>query len=123
MRYQELVVWQRAMELVERVYRLARKVPVEERFGLASQMRRSSRSIPANIAEGYGRGKTGDYLRHLSIANGSLFELETGLELAIRTGALDAVEVESARKAAEEVGRLLWALRRKLNALGTSKRR
>jgi len=56
MRYQDLVVWQRAMELVEQVYEVTRKLPVEERFGLASQMRRSSRSIPANIAEGYGRG-------------------------------------------------------------------
>lgn len=123
MRYQELVVWQRAMDLVERVYRLARKMPIEERFGLASQMRRSSRSIPANIAEGYGRGKTGDYLRHLSIASGSLFELETDLELAVRTGMLNAVEVESVRSAAAEVGRLLWALRRRLQALRTSTRR
>jgi len=115
MRYQDLIVWQRAMQLVEDVYQLASLLPPEERYGLASQLRRSSRSVAANIAEGYGRGRTGDYRRHLSMANASLFELETDLELIVRVRLLTTGDVLRARERAAEVGRLLSALRRALH--------
>jgi four helix bundle protein len=115
MRYQDLVVWQRAMQLVEIIYRVTSRLPTAERYGLCAQMRRSARSIPANIAEGYGRGRTGDYRRHLSFANGSLFELETDLDLAVRLDLLRGHDVEQARAIAAEVGRLLTALRRSLS--------
>ena len=72
MKYGELVVWQKAMDLVERVYGLTEKFPTEEKFGLTRQLRRSAVSIPANIAEGHGRKYTNAHLNHLSIAGGSL---------------------------------------------------
>ena len=72
MKYSELQVWEKAMELVTHVYQLTRGFPVEEKFGLISQLQRAAVSIPANIAEGHGRKSTGAYLDHISIANGSL---------------------------------------------------
>jgi four helix bundle protein len=82
--YQKLLVWQKAIELVEAVYRLTRAFPKEELYGLVSQMREAAVSIPGNIAEGYGRSHRGDYLHHLSIARGSLMELDTHLIIAFR---------------------------------------
>jgi four helix bundle protein len=114
MRYQDLIVWQRAMKLVEIIYEITTLLPTTERFGLSAQMRSAARSIPANIAEGYGRGRTGDYRRHLSFANGSLFELESDLVLAIRLGLLEQRDTHQAQAMAAEVGRLLTALRRSL---------
>lgn len=75
--YRELKIWKMAMDLVEKIYRITKTFPDDERFGLTSQMRRAAASIPANIAEGYGRFHRGEYLHHLSIARGSLCELET----------------------------------------------
>jgi four helix bundle protein len=100
------------MDLAEQVFDLTRRLPLEERFGLAAQMRRSSRSIPANIAEGYGRGSRGDYLRHLSIACGSLFELESDLLPVVRARMVNLSDVEPVQATASEVARLLWALRK-----------
>lgn len=80
--YRDLLVWQKAMEVVLACYRLSETFPKTETFGLASQLRRAAVSIPANIAEGHGREHLGDYLHHLSIANGSLMEAETHLLLA-----------------------------------------
>jgi len=80
------VVWQRAMDLVAEAYQLTQRFPSEERYGLVQQVKRSVVSIPSNIAEGHGRDHLGDYLRHLSIANGSLMELETQFLIAVRLG-------------------------------------
>lgn len=77
--YKNLVVWQKAMDLVVEVYTLVKKLPKEEKYALSDQMRRSVVSIPSNIAEGYTRNSTTEYLRFLSIANGSRTELETQL--------------------------------------------
>ena len=82
--YRDLAVWQRGMQLAEDVYRLTALFPPEERFGLTSQLRRATTSIPANIAEGHSRSSTKDFLRHLSIAVGSLAEVTTFIELAER---------------------------------------
>jgi four helix bundle protein len=82
--YRDLEVWQKAIELVEAVYALSRGFPADQRFGLTSQIQRAAVSVPANIAEGYGRTHRGDYLHHLSIARGSLSEVETYLTLVVR---------------------------------------
>jgi len=66
--YRDLIVWQRAMDLVVTAYRLTKRFPVEERYALVQEVRRSAVSVPSNIAEGHGRNHLGDYLRHLSIA-------------------------------------------------------
>ena len=84
--YKELLVWQRSMELVEEVYRISRGFPSDERYGLTSQLRRAAVSIPSNIAEGHATRRTGSFIRHLSIAKGSLAEVETQLEIARRLG-------------------------------------
>ena len=75
--YKDLKVWQKSYELCLRIYRITAKFPKEERYGLTSQLRRSVVSIPSNIAEGYGRKTTVDYIRMLYISYGSLCELET----------------------------------------------
>jgi four helix bundle protein len=112
--YQDLLAWQRAMELVELVYRVTVFMPLEERFGLTSQMRRAAVSIPANIAEGQGRRTRGEFLNHLSAAHGSTRELETHAMLAGRLGQLEAGPVEGILEAAGEVGRLVTGLAKSL---------
>lgn len=112
--YRELHVWQKAMDLVEAVYRAAKKLPATERYGLTAQMQRAAVSVPANIAEGYGRSHRGDYLHHLSMANGSVKELETHLLLSVRLGYLLEKDVEPALQRASEVGRMLSSLMQKL---------
>jgi four helix bundle protein len=90
--YQKLLVWQRGMDVTKRTYIIVAKLPKEEMFGLASQMRRSAVSIPSNIAEGAKRGKK-EFAQFLRIANGSAAELETQLLLAQELYSLDANEV------------------------------
>ena len=114
--YRDLIVWQKAMNLVEDSYRLAKLFPKSETYGLAGQMQRAAVSIPANIAEGHGRDHLGDYRRHRSIANGSLMELETHLQIAIRLGYLHPTQLDSVQHQASEVGRMLAGLSRKLKA-------
>ena len=82
--HKDLIVWQKAMDLVIAVYKLTRGFPKSEVYGLASQMQRAAISIPSNIAEGQGLKQTQAYGRHLAIANGSLAELETQIEIADR---------------------------------------
>ena len=84
MKYSELIVWQKAMDLVTEIYKITSTFPSDERFGLSSQARRAAVSIPSNIAEGHGRKATGAYVNHLSIAYGSLVELETQIQIAVR---------------------------------------
>jgi four helix bundle protein len=108
--YQELIVWQKAMELVEEVYRASRSFPQEETYGLRSQLRRAVVSIPSNIAEGQGRRTTADFLRHLSIAYGSLLEVETQMLVAIRLRYFGKENSNEVLKLTSEVGRLLNGL-------------
>jgi four helix bundle protein len=112
--YRDLEVWQKSMELVEECYRLTKHFPQDELFGLTSQLRRAVVSIPANIAEGHGRLHRADYRRHLSIARGSLMEVETLLQVAVRVGYLDRTQVKAAWARLQEVGRLLNGLIRSL---------
>jgi four helix bundle protein len=84
--FRDLRVWQRAIDLVAAVYRISGKFPKGEVFGLTGQMRRAAVSVPSNIAEGHTRASTKEYLNHISIAQGSLAEVETQLEIAARLG-------------------------------------
>lgn len=108
--YQELIVWQKAMDLVEDVYKASRDFPREEVYALTSQIRRAAVSIPSNIAEGQGRRTTADFLRHLSIAYGSLREVETQILIAQRLKYIVKGKVENVLSRAGEVGRLLNGL-------------
>jgi four helix bundle protein len=111
--YRDLKVWQKAMELVVESYRLTKFLPRSELFGLISQIQRAAVSIPANIAEGHGREHLGDYLRSLSIANGSLMELETHI-LLIRRLYRIGDEAEAALAMTDELGRMLSGLTKRL---------
>ena len=108
--YQELIVWQRSMDLIEAVYQISRDFPREEIYGLTSQIRRAAVSIASNIAEGQGRRTTLDFLRHLSIAYGSLLETETQLLIAQRLKYVAQRRVTETMKQTAEVGRLLNGL-------------
>lgn len=82
--YRDLRVWQSGMELVVMVYEISDKFPSKEMYGLTSQIRRAAVSVPSNIAEGHTRGSTKEFLHHLSIAQASLAEVETQIEIAFR---------------------------------------
>ncbi|MGZ8379430.1 MAG: four helix bundle protein, partial [Gemmatirosa sp.] len=86
--YRDLVVWQRAMALTRESYDVARRLPIEERFALAAQIRRAAVSVPANITEGHTSAYRREFLRHLSIAHASLTELECHLQIAVDVGHL-----------------------------------
>lgn len=105
-RYEELIVWQKAMDLVDVVYDLSEFWPQQELYRLTDQVRRAVVSVPANIAEGHGRTGRKEFLHHLSIAYGSLTETETLLSVAKRRRYLSAEQHESAMELADEVGRL-----------------
>jgi four helix bundle protein len=108
--YQELIVWQKTMDLVEEVYKATHSFPRDEIYGLTSQIRRAAVSIPSNIAEGQGRRTTPDFLRHLSIAYGSLLELETQILLGIRLHYLAQEKCREIMSMTAEVGRMLNGL-------------
>ncbi|MFC4729318.1 four helix bundle protein [Coralloluteibacterium thermophilus] len=112
--FRDLRVWEEAMQLAERVYALAGRLPREERFGLSMQMRKAAVSVPSCIAEGNGRSSLADYLRFLSMARGSLSEVQTQLLLAGRLGFLSPDDVDAALAQARTVGMLLTGLRRAL---------
>ncbi len=95
--------------------------PDDERYGLTSQIRRAAVGLPANIAEGHGRAYTGDYIRFLGIATGSLMELETLIIIAHRLGMLSRTDAASILDQTEELARMLAGLRRKLRARSSKK--
>ena len=107
--FQELNVWNRAMELTETVYELTKLFPPDERFGLTSQLRRACVSIASNIAEGRGRGSDRDFRHFLNIAQGSTFEVRTQLLLAIRLKIGPDAELHKAELLCVEVSRMLAA--------------
>ena len=113
-KYTDLLAWQKAMAIVQEVYRVARKLPAEERYGLAAQLRKSAVSIPANIAEGQGRKSSSEFRYHLSVAIGSLYELETELMIAGQLSYADDSEVAVLLEHSNEVGRLIHGLYRSL---------
>ncbi|MBN1342038.1 MAG: four helix bundle protein [Phycisphaerae bacterium] len=112
--YRDLQVWQRAMDMVVQAYQVAKAFPSVEKFGLTAQLQRAAVSVPANIAEGHGRTYRGDYLRHLSIARGSLAEVETHLTLAVRLELITREQAVDAWRLCQDVGKLLNKLIRSL---------
>ena len=114
--YRDLKVWQKAVDLAVDCYRLTGCFPRSEMYGLTSQIKRSGVSIPANIAEGHGREHLGDYLHHLSAANGSLMELETHLLIAVRLTYLRSEDIKPVLLQTAEVGRMLNGLTSKLKS-------
>ena len=114
--YRDLEIWQRAMELAAQAYHLTKGFPKEELFGLTSQIRRAASSIPANIAEGWGRSGSKEFQQFLQIAQGSLRELETHLILAQRVGLTTQAQVDQLLEIAAILGRQLITLQRSLSA-------
>lgn len=115
--HRDLIVWQKAMDLTALIYVLSDKLPKSEMYGLSSQMQRAATSVAANIAEGNARGARKDYARFIGIARGSAVELETLIEVAVRIGRFDAVIAAPALKLTDEVCRMLYALRAKLEKI------
>jgi len=113
-RYSDLKVWQRAHQLVLRVYELSARFPTDERFGLISQLRRATLSVAANIAEGSRRATAGDFARHLNIAQGSAGEADYLLLLARDLRYATEEQVVPLRDEFDEIGAMLHALRRKV---------
>jgi four helix bundle protein len=112
--HKDLIVWQKAMRLAADVYRWTSSFPKHELYGLASQLQRAAVSVAANIAEGHGRGATKDYLRFLSISQGSLAELETLTLLAQQIGYGDAAQTSALLPRIEEASRILRGLQKSL---------
>ena len=115
--YRDLVVWQKGIELAKIIYPLSSRFPSDERFGLTSQIRRASVSIPSNIAEGQARHTTGEFVQFISHAEGSVAEIDTQLVIAVE---LDFVTKKQAAPAFDLIGderRMLNALRRRLTGL------
>ena len=108
--YKELKVWKKSYELCLEIYRITAKFPKEEKYGLTSQLRRSVVSIPSNIAEGYGRKTTSDYVRLLYISYGSICELETQILLAGDLNLIENDELGTIKENIAEIERMLKAL-------------
>jgi four helix bundle protein len=113
--FRDLDVWQVAMDLVTSVYRVANRLPASERFELSAQIRRAAVSVPSNVAEGHALRKSRkSYLRHVRIALGSLAELDTDIELAVRLGLINPADVTTLVDDIRRTGQLLHGLARSL---------
>lgn len=113
-KYEDLIIWRKAITLVERVYELSKSIPADEKFGLTSQIKRCSISIPSNIAEGAGRNSKKEFIHFLSIANGSTCELQTQLVLLKRLGLTPQIEIDELLKLSKEIQNMNYALQKKL---------
>ena len=116
--FRDLKVWQKAMDLAEEVYILVKYLPREETYSLSDQMRRAAISIPSNIAEGQGRITTKEFIRFLSMARGSLWELSTQIELCERLHFLNKSQTKNASMLITEVAKMLKGLRGKIPLFG-----
>ena len=112
--HRDLIVWQKSMTLVTEIYKATTSFPRKEDYGITSQIRRCGVSIPSNIAEGYGRHSRNEYVRFPQIAMGSLYELQTQLEIAANLGYLKKEEFESLYESTREIERMLSVLIKKL---------
>lgn len=112
--YRDLIVWQKAMYFVTNIYAKSASFPLNEQFGPTSQVRRSAVSIPSNIAEGYGRNSTVDYTRFLQIALGSLFEVQTQIEIAFNLNYISENDFQILFDLSREIERMLSSLIYKL---------
>ena len=114
--HKELTVWQKSMELVKEVYRLVKKLPKEETYALSDQMRRAVVSIPSNIAEGNARESEKEFLRFLSVAQGSNAELETQLLICADLGYLTEKDIQYSLMLCEETAKMLRVFINKIKA-------
>jgi four helix bundle protein len=105
--HKDLDVWKKSVRLVVDLYKVTKRFPLDERFGLTSQIRRASTSVPANIAEGWGRGSTKEYIHFLKIARGSLTELDTHLIVSGELGLVDKSESARIETAISDIGKML----------------
>jgi len=112
--YRDLKVWEKAMDLVEQVYGLTRKFPSEEMYGLTSQIRRAAVSVPSNIAEGHGQGSSAAFSRFLSIALGSLKEVETQTLIAERLKYIATEESSELLAQSDQIGKMITGLKKSL---------
>ena len=112
--YRDLIVWQKSVNMVTDVYKLLNSFPDDEKFGLTSQIKRSSVSISSNIAEGYGRNYTKDYIRFLNIARGSLYEMQTQLQIAINLKFINTEDLRSINAVSNEIEKMLNSLIKKI---------
>ena len=112
--HRDLRIWQKAMDVAVSCHALTKQFPREELYSSVSQIRRASASVPANIAEGYGRQSTGAYVQFLRVAQGSLKELETHLELAVRCGLTAPEQTSPIQSDCDDIGRMLRSLISKL---------
>jgi len=112
--YRELIVWQKAMDVVELVYQATKIFPKEELYGLTNQVRRAAVSIPSNIAEGQARQSTAEFRNFLSIAQGSRAEVETQIMIAQRLGYLPQQQTDQILNLSEEIKRMIYSLTAKL---------
>jgi four helix bundle protein len=113
--YNNLQIWQQAMDLVEDIYKLTASFPTEEKFGLVSQMTRAAVSIPSNIAEGAGRNSDKDFAHFISIAIGSLYELNTQIVLSERLGYINQIQSQELQKKLDNLQRKSVSFKSKLN--------
>ena len=111
--YKELIVWQKSMKLVELIYKTTSSFPIEEKFGLTSQIRRSAVSIPSNIAEGSGRSSKNVFRNFLEITNGSINELKTQLEISERLRFIQEKELDTILTLCNEVQKMTYTLIKK----------
>lgn len=114
--YRDLRVWQSAMDMAQSIYKITGQFPPSEIYGLSSQMRRAAISVPSNIAEGHARDSTKEYLRFISVAMGSLAELETQVMLSERLKYFDEEVFNKSLEQTSEVGRMLRGLQQALKA-------
>lgn len=114
-KYKELKVWQKAVQLSTEVYKLSAILPVEEKYGLSAQMRRSVVSIASNIAEGAGRRTTKEFRQFLAIASGSCYELETQIIIASNIGLFNNHEAEQLLEVLTEIMKMIFVLSKTLD--------
>jgi four helix bundle protein len=105
--YKDLIVWQKGIELVNEIYVITKRFPKEEMFGMTNQMRRAAVSIPANIAEGWGRKSTKSYIQFVRISCGSLYELETMMVIAKNQNYINEEQKSSTSSRIDELGKML----------------
>ncbi len=117
--FRDLLVWQKAMVLAEAVYTLSERFPKKEVFGLTAQMRRCAVSVPSNIAEGHGRLSDRNLALYLGYARGSLYELASQTELAVRLGFSEQGSAQTVLEQIDEVARMLNGLLAKVNSSGS----
>ncbi len=113
--FRDLQIWQRGLDLSILIYGHTVDFPKEEQFGLTSQLRRASTSVPLNIAEGWGRGSNKSFANFLKIARGSLFEVETILEISFRLGYINNETIETLRNEIEQIGKMINSFIKKLD--------